>query len=340
MRVLYISCHSVLEADELTLFTELGHDVFSLGGAYSNPQGNTMLPRPGIPGMIYHEDLERRSREFARTEIPEDFLNNFDLVITMHLPEIIDTNWKRFSRKNVIFRSIGQSKKDIERMLASYKEQRLKIIRYSPKEALLPNYAGQDRMIRFYKDPDEWKDWNGNVNKVINVTQSLKGRGSLCHYEELMKIMEGFPAKIYGNGNEDLGMLNGGAPDYGHFKEVLRDSRVFVYTGTWPAPYTLGLIEAMMTGIPVVAIGKDMAQNPTGVAQSDRFEFYEVHEIIKNGENGYVAESIEELRKDVEMLLGNHTLAKRIGEAGRQTAINLFGKEKIKAEWKALLDAL
>jgi hypothetical protein len=37
MRLLYLSAHSVLEFDEVSLFRELGHYVFS-PGAYVNPR--------------------------------------------------------------------------------------------------------------------------------------------------------------------------------------------------------------------------------------------------------------------------------------------------------------
>jgi len=37
---------------------------------------------------------------------------------------------------------------------------------------------GQDAMIRFYKDPDEYKDWTGDDRRVINFTQSMRERGA------------------------------------------------------------------------------------------------------------------------------------------------------------------
>ena len=56
MKLLYIGCHEVLEADELRILTELGHDVFSFQGAYMFPEGHPSLKRPGIQGLVYHED--------------------------------------------------------------------------------------------------------------------------------------------------------------------------------------------------------------------------------------------------------------------------------------------
>jgi glycosyltransferase involved in cell wall biosynthesis len=54
---------------------------------------------------------------------------------------------------------------------------------------------------------------------------------------------------------------------------------------------------------------------------------YEVDKIIQNGVNGFVSDNIDELRGYVRMLLDKPLEAKRIGEAGRKTAIELFDKE-------------
>lgn len=343
MKILYIGKHLILEYEELKLLTELGHDVFSLHGAFADPKGHSTLSRPGIPGMTYHEDWQRKSREFPVTDIPVEFSDMFDLIIVTggyHDVPVISGSWKRLSRKKVVWRSIGQSTVETEKGLAPFKNQGLKVVRYSPKERLIPSFMGEDALIRFYKDPDEFRDWNGNTNRVITVAQNLIARDSWVHYVEIMQLMEGFNALVYGNSNEKLGALNGGAPDYQHLKEVYRDNRVFVYGGTWPAPYTLSLMEAMMTGIPIVALGKNLTQNPTGVPEANRFEFYEVGEFIKNGINGYVSNEIVELRRYIELLLADHSLSKKIGEAGRLTAIDLWGKEKIKKEWEVFLNSL
>src|SRR3990167_8148372 len=120
-------------------------------------------------------------------------------------------------------------------------------------------------------------------------------------------------------------------------KEIMRDVRCVLYAGTWPATYTLSFMELMMTGTPVVAIGKGLAENIPGVKA---FEFYEVHKIIKNDINGYVSDSIGELRAHLKRLLADHALAKRIGDAGRQTAIDLFGKEQRREEWRKFFESL
>ena len=175
------------------------------------------------------------------------------------------------------------------------------------------------------------------ITLFIFPFQSLKGRAVHCHYDEVMQIMNGLPAKVFGNDNEDLGVLNGGSLDYLHFKEVLRDHRVFVYGGTWPAPYTLGFMEALMTGIPVVALGQHLAQNPNGIAQLDRFEFYEVHEFIKNGENGLLVTigDTQELSQAIISCIRTDT-GKQLGKKARKVVEEKFSLQSVVERYKNL----
>ena len=51
MKLLYLSCHSTLEYDELSLFVELGINVFTLG-AYTEPN-SLNSHRPAVPNLRY-----------------------------------------------------------------------------------------------------------------------------------------------------------------------------------------------------------------------------------------------------------------------------------------------
>lgn len=336
MKILYISCHSVLEYDELLLLTEMGHECFSLGGAYMDPRGHISLPRPGIPNMTLREDLIELANKFPRTEIPESFLDLFDLIIVMHVPDVILQNWPRFKGRKVIWRTIGQSTPNTEKQLRKCRDEGLKIVRYSPLELKLPNYIGEDAMIRFYKDENELKDWTGTDKKVINFSQTLKGRRDFCGYDAIMKLGPGFPFKVYGNGNEDLGEFNGGTLSYELLKGQLRDSRVSLYGGTWPASYTLSFIEAWMTGIPVVAVGQDIWKHK----DNSDVKIYEVQKLISHGDNGFWSDDLTMLRMNIQRLLDDDAYAKKIGDAGRAEAINIFGKGKIKSQWESYLGSL
>lgn len=340
MKILYLGVHEILERDELQLLTELGHDCFSYQGAYAVPEGHVGLKRPGIVGMEYHPDLVEESLLYAKTKIPQSFFDKFDLIIVMHDPNIIVENWDRMKHKPVIWRSIGQSTPYVENMIRRMHYEGMKIVRMSPKEEKITGYIGSDIVIKFYKDPDEWDNWNGETRRAINFTQSLLGRRVFCHYDSIHRILEGFPALVYGSGNTDLGGLDGGELPYELMRGALRDNRVFVYGGTWPSPYTLALQEAMMTGIPVVALGKHLAEDLQEIAVQDRIDYYEIPDIIDNDKNGFVSDDINELRDSVHKLLEDQDLAKRIGMNGRKTAIKLWNKSNISQAWDGFLKSI
>lgn len=329
MKLLYLSCHEILEYDEVKLFNEMGIDIFS-AGVYANPNYRAGMKRPGIEGLKHYEDLERSASTFVSSGyiIPQELIDWADTILYMHMPESLERNWERIKNKRVIFRSIGQCVGHQEMILRRLKAQGLEIVRYSPTEENLPNYAGSDALIRFYKDQDEYSLWQGTIPRILNITQSMLQRSDFVQYYEIKKVTEALPIDIYGIGNEKLPNCEGEVSDEKQ-KALYRQYRVYIYGGTWPAPYTLSFIEAMMTGIPMIAIGKGLVEKTKGV------EFYEVPEIIDDGRNGYVSDDLNYLRAAAETMLNNYEHAQQISGAGRATAIELFGKSNIKKQWEA-----
>ena len=337
MRIHYLSSHSVLEYQEVSLFTELGHDVFS-NGAYVNPEGHPSLHRPGIDGANYYPEFAKLASQYPKTDLPPELIEPFDLIFFMGgiLDHALVSNWQRIKHKHVVWRSIGQSRPCNERMLQPLRDEGLKVVRYSPKEEKIPQWIGADAMIRFFNDKNDLGEWVGGEKRIINITQTLKGRANYCHYHDIMEMISGFPAKIYGVGNDDLGALNGGQITYDLLKGQLRDNRVLVYGGTYPAPYTLSFIEAWMVGIPVVSIGKKRAM----IQSEESFDFFEVPELIEHGKTGFVSDDMGELRGYIQQLLENEELAHKISKLAQKRAVEVFGKNAIQAQWKLFLDKL
>ncbi len=334
MKIHYISNHSILEYDEIQLFTDMGHDVFS-NGAYLDPAGHFSLPRPAIRGMKYNSRLADIARVNPKTNLPDDLIDPFDVIIVMHQPDVIVQNWDKLKHKTVIWRTIGQSVAGIERMLKPMRDEGLKIVRYSLKEKNIKGYIGGDAMIRFYKDPEEYKGWTGEDKVVVNFSQSLKGRRGFCHYDEIMAVIEHFDGKVYGPGNDDLGAFNGGDQPYENQMAIMKQSRAMIYGGTWPASYTLSFIEALMLGLPIVAISKALAHYPN----YEPFNFYEVDELLARI-GGIVCDTPEQMIKATQRLLDDEKFAKEISEKQRTLALTEFGKEKIKSQWEDFLNGL
>jgi len=344
MRILYLSCHAILEFDELSLFNRIGHYAFS-PGAYVcplNPGDNSL--RPGLIDIKYDEEdlaawhslASKYPGKDTKDYLTKEFVNRFDVVVVMHLPRWIQRNWHVFEDRPVVWRTIGQSIKNTEDSLRQYRERGMKIVRYSPKEFNIPGYLGGDALIRFYKNPEEYKGWVGHDLKVVTLAQSMRKRGTHCNYQLFERVTRNFSRKLYGPGNEDTGILDGGKLSFKDMKAMLRNNRVYFYTGTHPASYTLNFIESWMTGIPIVAIGPKNGNSPN----YHNHELFEVADLIHHGVNGFVSDDEQELKLCIQELLDNPILAKQISDAGRASAIATFGKEKIETQWTEFLQTL
>lgn len=330
MKIHYLSCHSILEYDEVQLLTDLGHEVFS-NGAYIDPAGHITLPRPGIKNAKRYDEYIPLAMNLPKTNLPSELIDPFDVIIVMHSPDVIIHNWNKIKHKKVIWRTIGQSTGGVELSLKPMRDEGLKIIRYSPNERRIPNYIGEDVLIRFCKDENELSGWHGDGRGVVSFAQSLKGRRTHCHYDEVISVMERFNGTVYGPGNDDLGQYNGGAVPYETQIKKMQEARVMPYGGTAPASYTLSFIEALMIGLPIVAINNHMANIIYG------FDFYEVEEILVSI-GGIVCGSVDEMILKTEELLSNEAYAKEVSDKQRKYAIEVFGKKKIIKQWEDFLN--
>ena len=330
MKILYISVHEVLEYDELKIFTELGYECYS-HGQYSRPHLGSTL-RPPIPEMKFDPHFADKVDRFPQDNLHPEMIEEMDIIIVMHSPSFIIKNWEKIKHKRVIWRTIGQSVYWVEALLRPYREQGLEIVRYSPRERMIPGYIGEDEVIRFYKDPNEYGKWVGNKLNVITINQMMKQRGIDCNYNLFHSVCKGLPVKLFGPNNEGV-PENAGMVTYEQMKNEMRENRVFFYTGTRIPSYTLGFIEAFMTGIPIVSVSEIHGNHPLYQQRT-----FEIHEMIEHGKEGFVSDNPSELNLYLQELLNNHDLAKRISENARNKAIQLFGKENIKKQWKKYLN--
>lgn len=307
MKILYATCHGPLHFAESTILRSLGHEV-----------------------QVAHSNLTPCDTAHSRTtgDAPNDHFDTAeaDALIVMHNPEVIENNWAAWEGKPVYWRTIGQSNPHIEHRMAPYRAKGLRVIRYSPKEKHLDGYIGSDGLIRFGLDPAVYSSYTGETSQIMMLVSRAKKRSLHCSLSLLDTITRDFPRVMYGAANEDI-EFNGGYLPFDELRQEFRRSRVFVSAGTYPASYTMGFIEAFMTGSPVVAA--DFPSRP----------LYEVGDFIEHGVNGFCSDDVEELRRCCQLLLDNHELAKEIGARGRETAIELFGTDRVREDWKQLLAA-
>lgn len=337
MNVLLLTSHSIAEHDDLDMFTRMGVPTFSIG-AYTNPHEPSDDKRPALPDAPHFAEFEALCHEqrakhgdedaryvidWAKGDLHPDIIDWADTIIVHHFPEAwIGGNWARIRDKRVIWRTCGQSDPRLEAEMLRYRRQGMQIVRYSPMERASfarSAFAGEDVMIRFGKDPKEWTGWTGDRPVVGNITQHMRQRGDACGYGFWAAATELIPVEPAGPGSEAL-RGGVGSLSYDEMRAYLRGLRAYLYTGTRPASYTLGLIEAMMTGAPVVtvgprAFGMDLFE-PLAPIVADR-----------------PVDAAYSLRK----LLEDRDFAVAISERGRARAIELFDIDTVSRQWAEFL---
>jgi hypothetical protein len=355
MNVVLLLAHEIEEYQQTLLMHELGHQVFSIG-AYIRPSrpGQTDTLRPALPQVPEHpaliaavESLRDGQPEgfdpqmAAKADLPAAVIDWADVIICHHLEhQWLVPQWHRIRHKRVIWRTVGQSTHGNEWMMQPLRADGLQIIRYSPKERNIPEYAGEDALIRFWMDPDEWSGWTGEDARVVNITQSLYRRSleddrstlkaapyQWTNWQYWEMATKGLPRLAAGPESEVLG--GPGKLPLADMQALLRSGRCYLYTGTQPASYTLGLLEAMMTGIPVVSIGPSWH----GIFPYSPLLF-EGHELAP-----LWSDRPSVAREYVERLLADRPYAEAIAAQTRATALELFAKERVKAQWADFLGA-
>lgn len=345
MNILLLASHSVAEYDDIRMFVRMGHDVFCPGG-YQDPRNPGESLRPAISEAPFHPELvevcESVRREggepgamidWAKAFLHPDVIDWADIIICHHFPERwIGGQWQRIRHKRVVWRTCGQSDPRLEHEMSRYRADGLQIVRYSPRERqafkALGVFAGEDALIRFGKDPEEWSGWTGEDRVVGNITQDMDRRGEACGYSFWQAATDGLSARPAGPGSERLpGGI--GALAYDDMRAYLRRTRVYLYTGTQPASYTLALIEAMMTGVPIVSVPpSDWMWLP------ELFEAHEFADIYA----GPGSDVLQVTRSALDDLLRFDDAARAASAAMREMAITYFGLERISTRWQAFLD--
>lgn len=341
MNIVLLTSHAIAEHDDLDMFTRMGVPCYSIGGAYDPVPFEGK--RPALPDAPRFPELEaatQRQRErltaelgdpgsfidWGKAQLAPEVIDWADTIIVHHFPERwIAGQWDRIRGKRVIWRTCGQSNPQLEAYMSRFVG--LEIVRYSPKERpafeAWGAFAGEDAMIRFGKDPDEWNRWTGSGRWVGNVTQNMAQRGDACGYPFWIAATEGLPARPAGPGSEVLPGGIGGL-DYNAMRQYLRDARVYLYTGTQPASYTLGLIEAMMTGTPVVSIGPRA--------------FGGVAPLLDTDITGRIVhDTAESARYDLRWILDDDKVAVQTSYDLRARAIELFGLGFVMHQWADFL---
>lgn len=159
--------------------------------------------------------------------------------------------------------------------------------------------------------------WTGEVAEGITVANNIGTRGRRLGADVLQQVQQHVPVALVGMGSTELGGL-GEVPN--------RELPAFVARYRFffnPIRYTslgLSVIEAMQVGLPIVGLAT--TEMPT---------------VIQNGVNGWLDTRPAALVDVMRQLIADPALARRWGEAARQTALERFGIDRFASDWDRLL---
>jgi hypothetical protein len=335
LKILCVSVHPVLEYDEIRLFESIGHQVFSLG-FYFDRVNNSSL-RGQMPETEWHAECRAAFQATGcsnvegpvQWSVTSEFCARFDLVVVHHNYRFIEAAWESLRNSRVVWRTIGQEIHWAEDAMRDFRRRGVKIVRWSPEERHIERYIGSDAIIRAVKDPEDWTGWTGKTRRIVTFNNNFRARGAGMSFDFHQKCVENLPFDLFGLNNDDVPSWRG-VVSAAQQQDILRSYCCAFLTGTQPAPYTLGFIEAWMTGIPVVHVGRRRSCG-------DAAGVYEIDRLIVHGENGFLVDEVDEAKDVMQALIDDPDLCKRISTAGRASAIEIFGKDRAEREWTDFL---
>ncbi|MGI8951299.1 MAG: glycosyltransferase family 4 protein [Chitinophagaceae bacterium] len=159
-------------------------------------------------------------------------------------------------------------------------------------------------------------NYDGKIEKGIVVVNHLHQRGRKLGADIFNEVSKKVPLDLIGMGTKEYGGL--GEVLHPNLPQFINQYRFFFN----PIRYTslgLAVIEAMMIGIPVVALATT-----------------EYVTVLKDDFSGFIHTDIDYLTEKMKLLLQNKNLAKEIGMHGKKTAEKRFNIQRFVKDWEEL----
>lgn len=155
--------------------------------------------------------------------------------------------------------------------------------------------------------------YDGALARGLVIVNHLARRGRRLGGDVFLRARRDVPLDLIGMGAEEMGGL--GEVQHAQLPAFAAGYR-FLFN---PIRYTslgLAVLEAMMVGLPVVALATT-----------------EVATVIENGRSGYIDTNVDALVERMQLLLANPALARKLGAGARQRALERFHIQRFVRDW-------
>ncbi len=167
-------------------------------------------------------------------------------------------------------------------------------------------------------DPDDYPPYQGQLRRLLRVTNHLKQRGGILGYSQHRRLVEGFELSVVGHNPG----LPGAEPaaSWDALKTYYQSHRALIHTvvPVMEDGFNLAVMEAMACGMPIVSTA-----HPTSP--------------LTDGLNGFISDDMDTLRADINWLMADRALALRLGAAARELVFEHFHYRRFVETWRNLL---
>jgi len=275
--------------------------------------------RPVPPNMtIVDEPVWREDLAAGRFDvvIAHNETNALDLMAHRRTPMMLVCHNRKTFLKSTMTDDPETGAEAYERLLARLREQFLFVFISETKKA---DYGMDGIVIRPGIDIDEYGGYTGDTAEILRVGNMMRSRNLMFDVDLQEEVCKGLPNRVSG-----LDPLMPHAREAQSFYDLLHQYRslrclLHVTREEYEDGYNLSTLEAMATGMPVVALAN--ATCP-----------------LTDGGDGLVAADAAGLRERVQRLLDDVDLAREIGRKGRETVAKKFPIKAFADKWREAIE--
>jgi hypothetical protein len=168
-------------------------------------------------------------------------------------------------------------------------------------------------------DPDEYGGYDGSRAAALRVANQVLARRERFAWDAHLAIVAGHASQLIGHNPGLEGVAAAGS--WGELRQHYREHRAYVHTAGLGLDdgYNLGVVEAMMTGMPVVSLA--LPESP-----------------VRDGDNGYVSDDVGYLNARLGELLRDRERARELGRRARESAREQFSLAAFVQGWLAAIE--